>query len=85
MVKATVLIILMAGALAVTTPAKGQSYMPKHMSDAAEVCVQRLENDGVLNIIPVTITVAISSQIKLIGGQAGCLFIYPGAESIRAG
>ncbi len=62
--------------------ARAESYYPMRMQDFSQICVERFENEGVVNISPVVITVSQNSQISLIGGEAGCLFVYAGPQSI---
>jgi hypothetical protein len=82
MIKAAIFLSVLAGPMVMVRPAKGQPFVPKHISDATQICVERIENDGIINIRPVTVTITDSSQVTLLGGQAGCLFIYPGDQSI---
>lgn len=60
-----------------------ERFAPKYVSDASQVCVERQENNGVLNIVPVTVIVSAASKVTILGGQAGCLFIPAGKETIR--
>jgi hypothetical protein len=60
-----------------------QSYKPLYVWHPAQICVERPENEGIVNIVPVTVVIAPGSKITLTGGQAGCLFLLGGRESIR--
>jgi hypothetical protein len=60
-----------------------EQFAPKYVNDASEICVERRENDGLLNIVPVTVIVSKSAKLTLLGGQAGCLFVPAGKQTIQ--
>jgi hypothetical protein len=62
--------------------AQAQEPFKENVPDAAWICVERPENVGVLNIYQTTILVSPNSKITLIGGEAGCLIVPAGNETI---
>jgi hypothetical protein len=58
-----------------------EPYTPTHLTDYARVCVERAENSGLVNIVPVTIIVS-AAKLTLLGGQAGCLYLAGGPQTI---
>ncbi|HTT83705.1 MAG TPA: hypothetical protein VMF67_09500 [Rhizomicrobium sp.] len=70
--------------IALSSPRAGalEQYHPKYMADAAWICVERPENEGILNIEPVTSSVSDGTKLTLIGGRPGCLILTPGEAAI---
>jgi hypothetical protein len=60
-----------------------EHYTPKFVPDSAQICVERFEETGMLNLSPVTINITEGSHLTLLGGQAGCVFVSAGNQSIR--
>jgi len=77
------LILLLVTCLLKGPAVAAEQFVPKYIDDASEVCVERQENDGVLNIVPVTVIVSVTSKVTLLGGQAGCLFVPTGKQTIQ--
>jgi hypothetical protein len=59
-----------------------ETYKPKHVNAPAQICVERFEENGILNIRPVDITITAAPRITLRGGQAACVYVPAGAQSI---
>jgi hypothetical protein len=75
--------ILVVGAVFLYSGARAsESYKPKYIPNAAQICVERFEGDGLTNIVLVTIIISQVSKITLLGGGAGCLIRPDGNETI---
>jgi hypothetical protein len=80
----TLLLVVLTAAIASgDTVAARPAYEPKSIpTSAVEICVERPEENGSVNIVPVTVLVAGSSRLTLLGGEAGCLFLTDGTWTI---
>ena len=56
------------------------AFEPRHIAGALQICVERSEQSGIVNIRPVTIDVNQEAQVTLIGGQAACLYLPAGKK-----
>lgn len=73
MIRTLVWIALAFGMYVFAVPAQAASYAPKQVANAAQICVERFEDTGFVNILPIDIAIS-GSQIVLVGGEAGCIF-----------
>ncbi len=77
-------LILIFGAANVAVPAlSSERYEPKYLTDAVEICVERFEENGFINISPVDVRISDNAKITLRGGYAGCVFVPPGEQTIN--
>jgi hypothetical protein len=75
-------IFAIAGILLMCGVQASEPYKPKYLSNPAQICVERFEDEGVINIVPVTVIISQNSKITLVGGEAACLVLPGGPESI---
>ena len=77
-------LIIVAG-LFVLLPVTGSAadYRPEFITETSQVCIERLEEQGLLNVFPVTVNFADQASITLTGGQAGCIYTRPGEQMIN--
>src|SRR5438045_3599564 len=77
-------LILFFGATSATVPAlSAERYQPKFVADAAQICVERFEDNGFINISPINVLISDSAKLTLLGGYAGCVFVPAGKQTIR--
>ena len=76
------LLIMASGVILTVSAYAAEQYTPKYVSDAAQVCVERFEEEGRLNLSPVTVNITENSKMPLLGGQAGCVFVPAGNQTI---
>jgi len=56
-------------------------YKPSQDSLSAQICLERPENNGIVNIAAITIVFSNHQRLILVGGQAACIFVAEGEYS----
>src|SRR6266568_1411009 len=59
-----------------------ERYEPKYVADAAEICIERFEDNGFINISPINVLISDYVKVTLLGGYAACVFVRPGEQTI---
>jgi hypothetical protein len=64
------------------TPSR--TYRPKWIENPAQICIERPEESGYVNIAAVNIFVRDFQTIRLLGGQAACSYVWAGDYFVYA-
>lgn len=56
-------------------------YKPQQEVLSSQICVERPENNGIVNIVPAEVVFSNQQRLSLVGGQAGCIFVAVGDYS----
>ena len=56
-------------------------YKPRQGDLSAQICVERPENNGMVNLVPSHVVFSNSQELTLIGGQSACIFVANGVYS----
>jgi hypothetical protein len=76
-------LFFVGSAFGVVLPAyPAESYQPKNTGDAAQICVERFEDNGVVNIRAIDVIISDVTKLTLLGGYAGCVFVPTGKQTI---
>jgi hypothetical protein len=59
-------------------------YKPRWVDLPCKICIERLEEQGILNIRETRIVIDDKQALVMTGGQAACAFISPGNHFIYA-
>ena len=59
-----------------------ERYQPRYIPDAAQICIERFEDNGFINISSVDVRISDDAKITLRGGYAGCVFVRAGRQTI---
>ena len=59
-------------------------YNPRWSDLPCQICIERPEEQGILNIRETTIAIDGKQAFLMIGGQASCAYVAPGKHSIFA-
>ncbi len=60
----------------------GEPSWPRWTELPAQICVERPENNGVLNIREVDVVIERGPALSLMGGQAACVFVDVGKHTL---
>lgn len=63
--------------------AHAADYAPKYIEDAGRICVERFEDNGSRNIFPVDVFIDDRLAIRVLGGEAACAYVRPGAHVVH--
>jgi hypothetical protein len=61
-----------------------QGYRPQWRELSSEICIERPENAGVVNVREAVVFLTVPQSFTLTGGQAICTFVAPGSYSMMA-
>jgi hypothetical protein len=56
-------------------------YKPRQGDLSAQICVERPENNGMVNLVASHIVFSNNQELALVGGQAACIFVADGVYS----
>jgi len=59
-------------------------YRPAESALSSEICIERPQNTGALNIRDAHVFITTPQSFALLGGQAVCTFVAPGSYSAQA-
>jgi hypothetical protein len=54
------------------------NYRPKWIENPGQICIERPEEIGMVNIVGVNVIIRDFQTIRLLGGQAACAYVEPG-------
>lgn len=76
-------LFLLASVAGAVLPAHSAGrYEPKYVPSATEICIERFEDNGFINISPIDVRISDSVKITLLGRYAGCAFVQAGEQTI---
>lgn len=58
-----------------------EPYEPSQKDLSSQICVERLENNGSVNVTASRVVFSNKQGLTLLGGQAACLLVPPGLYS----
>ncbi|SRR5713101_919827 len=56
-------------------------YKPRQGDLSAQICVERPENNGIVNLVPAHVVFSNNQELTLVGGQVACIFVANGIYS----
>src|SRR6267154_2233716 len=78
----TALLVVLSMSNAALPARSAERYEPKYAANAAQICVERFEENGFINISPIDVRISDNAKITLLGGYAGCVFVPAGKQTI---
>ena len=68
-------------AVSVASSTWAVAYKPRQTDLSSQICIERPESSGIVNIVPANVVFSNHQKLSLSGGQAACIFVAGGVYS----